>query len=137
MPGRAEVQVSRKLVGCTVRQVDILKNRIMRPYPKTSGVPAKAAKRSLVPVFAEVWNSRPHVCRMCGARILEPRTWCFAHLIGKNLGKRHKYDPDMIVLVDSIACHERVDKELRPAAMASEYQKIVLGNRKRTPTPAT
>lgn len=95
----------------------------MKPYPKTSGVPAKAAKRSLVPVFAEVWNSRPHVCRMCGARILEPRTWCFAHIVGKNLAKRRKYDPGNIALVCSMACHERVDMELRPGAMAEENSK--------------
>lgn len=92
----------------------------MPSYPKTSGVPAKAAKPSMKATFAKVLSSRPPVCEICGARIAEPKAECFAHLIGRNLARSRKYDPNNVKFVCANGrCHNRVDTELRPAAMAA------------------
>lgn len=91
----------------------------MKPHPKNSGFPIKGEKPSMKATFAQVLASRPPVCEICGSRIAEPKAECFAHLIGRNWARSRKYDPKGIIYVCSKRCHDRVDTELRPAAMAA------------------
>lgn len=60
-------------------------------------------------IFALVWESRPHSCEICGARISEAAPWSFAHRWGKGTHGKERLNPANIALVCSMACHAKVD----------------------------
>lgn len=59
----------------------------------------------------EVRNKRAHICCVCHGLIKEPYTYCFAHILSKHMYPQYRYNPNNIALVDSIKCHEEVDRQ--------------------------
>ncbi len=64
------------------------------------------------PVFAEIWQERPHICFICWKYIPEPLTFIFAHWLSKWVYPEYKFDKRNIFLVHSIECHHELDKLL-------------------------
>ena len=63
-----------------------------------------------VDLFKHVWVTRPHSCEVCFSKIYEPKTFCFSHIVDISWSKKHKFNPNNIALVCSIACHNMVDQ---------------------------
>lgn len=54
--------------------------------------------------FKAIWESRPHVCERCGAKISEAKAVNFAHVLPKSRRPDLRLDPSNIRLVCR-ACH--------------------------------
>lgn len=61
-------------------------------------------------LFLEIWNERERVCEICWTKILEAKSYCFAHRAPKGTYPEHRLKKDNISLVCSIKCHLEVDK---------------------------
>ena len=62
--------------------------------------------------FIKVWNEREHICWICGKYILEPMTYCFAHIVPKSISKKHRLNINNIFIVCSINCHNSFDSKV-------------------------
>jgi len=61
-------------------------------------------------LFKTIWNTRPHVCKVCAKPIPEPKPECFSHVLSKWRYPEHRYNPFNIALVCSIDCHSLHDQ---------------------------
>lgn len=63
-------------------------------------------------LFKYVWDTRQHLCEVCGRFIKEAETCCFAHKVDISWSKKHKFNPNNIALVCWCFhwCHNDVDK---------------------------
>jgi len=74
------------------------------------------------PFFEKIWNSSNKTCVICWKKILEPKSWCFAHILSKKDYPMLRLFKNNIALVCSIKCHGEVDKRVSWNKMAIEKQ---------------
>lgn len=85
-----------------------------KPIAKISEKKKKRIKEqgSEIDLFRSIWNTRKHLCEICGAIIQEPKPESFAHRLGKGRYPEHRYNEKNVALVCSNGkCHRELDKK--------------------------
>lgn len=75
--------------------------------------------------FKRIWQSRPHICEICGKQIIEAHSYCFAHNLAKGLFPNYRLYEKNITLVCSIRCHLAVDKKYQSIESRTEFEKFL------------
>jgi hypothetical protein len=70
---------------------------------------------SLKALFLRIWETRPHVCALCGRILREPRAHNFSHRKHRGMGgKNRKADTEENIDLLCYACHYERDHGVRP-----------------------
>lgn len=79
---------------------------VMKRTPIKRKTPIRARRKATGEreAFKAVWESRPHICERCGAKISEAKPVNFAHVLPKSQRRDLRLDPSNIQLVCR-ACH--------------------------------
>jgi len=75
--------------------------------------------------FEKVWWTRKRNCCICWKYILEPKPFCFAHILAKSKYPYLRNFTNNIALVCSINCHQEIDKRFTKINKAELEQKIL------------
>lgn len=76
-------------------------------------------------LFARIWKNRPHICQVCNKTILEPKNYCFPHILAKGMYPAYRYFENNIALVCSIDCHNEFDSLILKKYTKREMEEII------------
>lgn len=60
-------------------------------------------------LFRYIRENDKHICNISWKIIREPKAWCFAHVLWKWMYKKHRLDPNNIILVYWPVEHRQLD----------------------------
>lgn len=68
--------------------------------------------------YMQVWDSRDHVCQLCGQSIHNPRSYNFHHILPKSKHPQDRYNPANIAIL-CWTCHDQ--QHLKPLFLPSPW----------------